>query len=393
VSRSRSFYRRLIRSLRQESAERKEAKSTVAQLMADDAQLAAFEQRAFADPGIASWPLLWELRTAAQSIQGSDPGRAEQLARIAIALGETFAPAGDVTAAGFLAGTWVSLGRVRRLQGDLAGAGAAVGYAERYLHRSVDPDERASFCRELAEIRLAEGRFEEALALFERAACLFEDIGQVDDQVEVLLAEGDLFLRIWDYESALACFERVAIFIPQEIDTAAIFRAAEGAAMAWMEQGRPNEARAALKGIAEPYLARATPLQRAEILWTEARISLRCDTGEPTTEDSLWQAMAAFLDLSRPLLAASVALDLSDFYLRAANSEGLKRVLAFLRSLMTRPGLASELRDALTDITTEGDSSPLRSRLTVLARRLARWRRAPGIEAPHEQADQPDTSH
>jgi tetratricopeptide (TPR) repeat protein len=367
--------------------------NVVFELMADDAHLAAFEQCAMADPGIASWPLLWELRAAAQSIQGSEPGRAEQLARIAIALGEALAPAGDVMAAGFLAGTWVTLGRVRRLQGDLVGAAAAVGYAERYLHRSADPGERASFCRELAEIRLAEGRFEEALSLFERAACLFEDIGQVNDQVETLLAEGDLFLRVWDYKAALECFERVAIFIPQEIDAAAIFRAAEGAATVWMEQGCPKEARAALEGIAGPYLDRATPLQRVEILWTEARISLRCDRDETTTEAPLWEALDSFLKLSRPLLAASVALDLSDFYLRTANAESLERVLAFLRSLMIRPDLPSELRHALTDIAAEGDSSPLRSRLAVLGRRLARWRREPGLEVAPEQTDRPGASH
>jgi tetratricopeptide (TPR) repeat protein len=243
--------------------------------------------------------------------------------------------------------------------------------------QSVDPDERAGFCRELAEVRLAEGRLEEALALFERAACLFEDIGQIDDQVEAWLAEGDLSLLLWDYESALECFERIAFVAPDGIDVAAIFRAAKGAATAWMEQGRPNEARAVLQDMVAPYIPRATALQRAEILWTEARISVRCNTGEAPAEAQLWQALAAFLDLSQPLCAASVALDLAELYLTTSRAEGLHRAVALFGSLASRPDLPQEARDALSSMTAEEAAGPLQPRLAALARRLARWRREP----------------
>jgi tetratricopeptide (TPR) repeat protein len=151
----------------------------------------------------------------------------------------------------------------------------ALAEAELCLADSTDPQARATFCRDLAKLRLAEGRHEEALALFERAASLFEDFDQTEDQAAAWLAEGDLCLRLGDFGRALECFESTGLLALEGIDPSMILRAARGAAAALLEQGLVVQAREVLRAAVEQQGAGGTLLEWADLAWIEACIAAR----------------------------------------------------------------------------------------------------------------------
>src|SRR5436305_6231273 len=78
-------------------------------------------------------------------------------------------------------------------------AGKSPAVNERSLPNNADLHDRATFCLELAGRRQTEGRHEEALALYERAASLFEDTGDVDQQALAWIAEGELYLQLGEH--------------------------------------------------------------------------------------------------------------------------------------------------------------------------------------------------
>lgn len=115
--------------------------------------------------------------------------------------------------------------------------GETLDEGERCPGDSANPHARAMFCRDLAEQRQAEGRHEEALALFERAASLFEDFGRTEEQAAAWVAEGDLCLRLGDFDRALECFESTGLLASEGIDPSLALRAARSAAVALLAQG------------------------------------------------------------------------------------------------------------------------------------------------------------
>jgi transcriptional regulator with XRE-family HTH domain len=101
------------------------------------------------------------------------------------------------------------------------------------LRAEATPSERAIFCRDLAARREAEERHEEALALYDRAACLFEDLGEIEDQATAWIAEGDLHLRLGDNAKALECFDSAALLATEGLDPVLAIRAERGSAIAF----------------------------------------------------------------------------------------------------------------------------------------------------------------
>jgi tetratricopeptide (TPR) repeat protein len=328
------------------SAERERAHAEVARLLANETLFLDFEQRVRTDASLPAWPLAWELRAAAAGLLVAEPERAERVGRLAIALAEVLARAGGETAAGYLSGAWVLLGTARRRRGDFPLAGAALAHAERYVRDSIDPDERATFCRELAELRRAEGHYEEALALFERAAGLWEDFGQTDDQAAAWIAQADLSLRLADFDKALEGYESAALLGEQGIDPTLALRAGRGTAVALFEQGLLDQADDALRAVRERHAARASARERAELTWIEARIAAR--RGQPErAEAQLWHAWSAFAQLGESRCSAEVALDLAELFALTADAAGPARLAAEVEALASTDDLPSPVREAL----------------------------------------------
>lgn len=257
-----------------EPADRERARRIIAELLAEGSPVKALADRVPKDPGLVRWPFAWELRAAAAAALPDDVDRAERLATLALVVAAVLEPEDAERAAAFRSGVWREMAAMRRLRGDLARAGEAMREAERYLRQASDADERAAFCRELAELRRAETRYEEALALFERAAGLFGDYGQLEDQAAAWIAEGDLHLRLADPARALPPFESAARLAEEGLDAGLALSAAIGAATALLAQGRTDEARRALgAGLARNDPRSITLQQRAEIDWIEGRIA------------------------------------------------------------------------------------------------------------------------
>jgi tetratricopeptide (TPR) repeat protein len=131
---------------------------------------------------------------------------------------------------------------VLRLQGDLKAADAQLLLAAEHLRHSIDTIERATFCHLLARLRKDQGRSDEALALLERAASLYEDLGNLPAQAAALLEMGRLNLELLDPQHALAAFEAAATLGPQGLSADLVLQAVEGVALCLALEERPDEA-------------------------------------------------------------------------------------------------------------------------------------------------------
>lgn len=118
------------------------------------------------------------------------------------------------------------------LERETPAAGKTSPAAERGLPIGADLHDRATFCLALAGQREAEGRHEEALALYERAASLFEDLGDVDQQAMAWIAEGELYLRLGEHAKALECFDSAGLLAAEGLEPTLALRAERGSARA-----------------------------------------------------------------------------------------------------------------------------------------------------------------
>ncbi len=328
------------------AAARDTAREQVARLVTDENLLRDMERRAGIEPSLSTWPLAWELRSRGVGLLVEDPARAERFLRLSIAIGEVVARSDG--GAGFFLGAWVGLAAARRLLGDHVRAAAALDHADRYVRDSIDPDERATFCRELAELRRAEGRYEEALALFERAASLFEDFGQIDAQASAWVAEAELYIRLEDFEGALECSESAVQLAAEGIDPVLALRAGRCAAVALLESGLPRQAREILAPILKQYGPEMTPRERAELLWIEGRIAT-CLGEKDSAQEKLWRAWSALQAVGEPVHAIRVALDLAELYTVESDTLSLQQVLTALESFV-RGNVAQNLGEAVLSL-------------------------------------------
>lgn len=167
-----------------------EAAGQIAELLA----LPSAERRRRAEAGeiLANAPLAEALMAKAEH-GVEDPGEIVDLSSLALRLFLQLDKLGDSRpAAGFLARYWIVQARVDRLLGRPDHALEILALAAGGLPESIAAPERAEYCREVALCFEQLGRFDEALALYDRAAELLRPFEQSQEIASLLLRAGRL---------------------------------------------------------------------------------------------------------------------------------------------------------------------------------------------------------
>lgn len=139
-----------------------------------------------------------------------------------------------------------------RCTGHLETAERELTAAAADLRTSTDPMTRASFCQTLAWLRFEQARFDEAFALIDRAADLFEDGDDPQRQAGARLVDGAWSLRQAEPHRATACFDEVLTL--REAGKDQHGAALHGLAVSLAMDGRAEELPPAVRGRVEDLL-------------------------------------------------------------------------------------------------------------------------------------------
>ncbi len=132
------------------------------------------------------------------------------------------------------AAAYVALGDALRELADLPGAEAALLFAPEWIERTGDVMDAADFCRGLARLRRDQRRRDEAIALFGRAADLYQEIRQTEGETETRVELGELCLEAAEPGRALAAFLAAVHTEPRALRSRLAGRAASGAVESWL---------------------------------------------------------------------------------------------------------------------------------------------------------------
>ncbi len=123
------------------------------------------------------------------------PRAALELARLAVAVAACLEPARYTASlvCDLRARAWAQLAEARRLDGDLAGAAKALDVAEELCEEgSADPLLEAHLLERRAALRAGRGDAEDAAAMLERAAKIYESVADAPRAVSARLAASAL---------------------------------------------------------------------------------------------------------------------------------------------------------------------------------------------------------
>ncbi len=227
---------------------------------------------------LRTWGVLERLVGAARqalAAEPADPAGAEDLVALALELAETIDP--DVYPRSHRmdleARAWGCRARCCQIQGDLAGAEAALDRSYRcLLEGSRDGWERAIWLELKAELRRGQGRWQEAEAALRRATAIFREIGDDRRAARCLTDLGEVHRRLGRPKSAAGYSgQAVALLRGTEPDLLAKALTAQltslSAAGRWFEAGR---AFAELSSVARRNPRLKIPLAELRLLTSPA---------------------------------------------------------------------------------------------------------------------------
>lgn len=210
-------------------------------------KLRRFVQRTAAEHPL---PMTAALLTLARKSRDANPRRMRELSQLSLFFAQR-SPLPERVKQALSAEAEALTGDSWRQQGKLHEAERAFGRAARHLEEAGDPYESANFCRLLADLRQDQRRFEEALALRDRAASLFAEVGQTDDQAQALLDKAGLEMKRDEVERALSDLRAVIALADQGLrpDLAAMGVAVYGKILC--QSGRATEALTLVRAFRE----------------------------------------------------------------------------------------------------------------------------------------------
>jgi len=248
------------------------------------------------------WPVTAALLKLARFAAEVDPSREVLLARLALLTAPGVRLPENAKAA-LLFEALALLGDGLRRQRKFRQADRAFSQAACHLAQAGDPHPSALYCTLLAHLREDQNRHEEALALRDRAAALYQEIGQVDDQAEVLLDKANLEFYRHQVDSAVADLRTVIALADQGLRPDLVSIAVLPYAAVLRERRRNAEALAVLGAFHDRYPDFADRTLLAELHLLEGSLLIFSNRTE-LAEARLEAARLEFLRLGEPLAAA-----------------------------------------------------------------------------------------
>ncbi len=360
--------------------ERRKAEPLAAELLAlpREERHARFDQHRRYRTFFVAWRLL------ERSCQMGDAAESESLGRLAAAVAERLDGKGPSAGmeAGLAIGAWCAVGEACRRQGRLEEAEDAFVRAVPHLGKSIDPAENAEYCRWLARLRRDQRRFDEAMALLERATTLFGSTGQTRDQALTLADLAAVHLDLEDVDNAVTTLDRVLTLGPAAVDPGLASGADWGIAGCLAALDDPLQGRRILAALAERPARRRTAVDRAVLVRIEGLVAAFARQ-EHQAEVLLRDAWNAFHRTGALGYAILAGLDLAALFLRQGRASNLRALGGETRIAFQSRNLAEGVRAALDDLIRTLEAGSARpEHLAGIARYIVRAMVQPDLPYP-----------
>jgi len=291
----------------------------------------------------ATAAVLLELSRAALP---GDPPRAEALARLAaVAAAEMDAAGQPVPAAELQSEVACQVAEACRLGGGLERAEEELARAAAHLDDAVDGIGRGQFRAGLARLRRDQRRWDEALALFARAADLFERHGNGLDAAVALGDKGKLELRMWEPAEAWESFELAASLVPRG-PVALALGLQRGLALTCALENHIPQAWQILAAASRRFPPEPGSREDLELTLVGGELS-ESEGDLRGAEQKVAAAFQGFLALGEWHAAAIAGLHVARLLLAAGSTVRLERLMADMTPVFAAPGMSSAVLDAL----------------------------------------------
>lgn len=283
-----------------------------------------------ADEELHAWGLCQLVLQKSREATFSDPIRAVELANLALRIVRHLGQGYDSNwVMDLRARCFAHLGNARRVLGELRSAEDAFVKAEGCLARSTsgNVEVRAEVFDLKSSLRRAQRRFDEALALIDRALSLYRETSEAHGVAKSLLKRAKILEENGALAEAIDLLQR----IPEEMDPileprlAAYGRFNLLSCLTWAE--RFEEAEKLLPEIRSVAAETSQPLDLVRLRWIEGLIHLGRDRLGPA-EAAFREAQKEFLERQMGYDAALVSLDLARLFAQEGCTEDLKRLAA-----------------------------------------------------------------
>lgn len=257
-----------------------------------------------------------------------DVGRAADLGRLAVEVGEAVTPAvyGASEVATIQAKAWGALGNALRVRSEFREAERCFTIAGELLGRGHgSPPDRADLLSLTGSLRMSQTRFEEARLVLERAAVLYRSQGEGLAEARVLVQLGKALAEGGDAERAVEILERAERTLSPEPGVLVLL-ARQARAACLNEAGRTREARQVLESLRPEWAAQLPQFGHAQRLaWLEARI-LRSEGDLQAAEEAFLAVQAGWEERSEAYEYALVSLELAALYLEQGRTAEVREL-------------------------------------------------------------------
>lgn len=323
-------------------------------LLAELAQLPPEQQnRRVAGERYASPSFVKHLIDASHGVRYRDPARMLHLANLA----RLAAEACPVEAAGSEARlsdvrcqAWRQYGNALRVLGHLREAEEAISVARLHLEAGTrDPLLRARFCTQAFSLRLAQRRFDQAIALAEEAGQIYLELEDEHAFASTLVQKAIASLYAGEAEESIRTLNHAIPLVDAERDPNLLLSACHNLVRSYIELGRPEQALSLYSETQELYRRSEDPLFKLRLAWQEGLL-LR-DLGHlRASESALLQAREGFVERELFYEAALISLDLAAVYVKLQAEAELKQTVAETVPIFRALGVERELLGSLLQL-------------------------------------------
>jgi tetratricopeptide (TPR) repeat protein len=309
------------------AAQRLQARGLLAELMqvpAERQHLLVTNSQRFRTRGLCDLLVEESYETGFQ-----DPGRAVDLARLAVLVADRLTPdacGGEDAHESLRARVWAQLGNAHRIHSNLAEAEAALAVAEELLSAGrIGLSDRAQVLGLLASLRRAQERFGEALQLFDRVAVIYKKLGHWNLLGRTLLQKSLVCGEAGDVEAEMSLLRRSLELIDQQADPRLFLVARHNLIHALNESGQSREAFALLFHSRPLYLKRGDRMDLLKLRWVEGLVAAGLQRTDQA-EAAFREVREGYAGIGLDYDAALASLDLAGVYIAQGRTADLLRI-------------------------------------------------------------------
>lgn len=280
------------------------------------------------DEDFHSWGLCQLLLKESLEAGFEDPGRAVNLAELAVRIAQHLDDAYDPHwVLDLRAKAWAYLGNARRVFGEFRSAESAFREAESFLSASMTGnlgiEAEVDFLK--ASLRREQRRFGEAVSLLDRAVELYRELDDSHWVGSSLVKKAKVLEESGDLEGAIALLPQAIELLDLHRQPRLLVYARYNLVCCMTETGRFDDARRALPEVRALLEHHGRPTDLLRLRWEEGRIAFGLGDLEEA-ECIFREVQHEFFERRMGYDAALVSLDLAVLYAQQGRTKELKRL-------------------------------------------------------------------